>query len=55
VVAARNQAEPVRIPLSDLSGRTIHHLFGFEAEVVAEQVVIDVPSAGAGVWRVEGV
>ena len=55
VVAARNQAEPVRIPLSDLSGRMIHHLFGFEAEVVAEQVVIDVPSAGAGVWRVEGV
>ena len=55
VLVARNQAEPVRIPLSDLACRTIHHLFGFTAEVVAEQVVIDVPSAGAGVWRVEGV
>ena len=55
VVVARNQAEPVRIPLSDLSGRAIHHLFGFSAAVVAQQVVIDVPSAGAGVWRVEGV
>lgn len=55
VVVARNQAEPVRIPLSDLGGRSLHHLFGLTAEVVAQQVVIDVPSAGAGVWRVEGV
>jgi alpha-glucosidase len=55
VVVARHQAEPVRIPLSDLGARAVHHLFGFAAEVVAEQVVIDVPSAGAGVWRVEGV
>jgi alpha-glucosidase len=54
VVVARNQAEPVRIPLADLNARAVHHLFGFPAEVVAEQVVIDVPSAGAGVWRVEG-
>jgi alpha-glucosidase len=55
IVAARHQSEPVRIPLSDLSGRMLHPLFGFGAEIVAEQVVIDVPSAGAGVWRVEGV
>jgi alpha-glucosidase len=55
VVAARHQSEPIRIPLSDLSGRSTHHLFGFTAAVVAQQVVIDVPSAGAGVWRVEGV
>ncbi len=55
VVVARNQAEPIRIPLSVLDARTVHHLFGFHAEVVADQVVIDVPSAGAGVWRVEGV
>jgi alpha-glucosidase len=54
VVVARNQAEPVRIPLADLNARAVHHLFGFAADVVAEQVVIDVPSAGAGVWRVEG-
>ena len=54
VVVSRNQAEPVRIPLSDLIGRAIHDLFGFGAAVVAQQVVIDVPSAGAGVWRVEG-
>jgi alpha-glucosidase len=54
VAVARNQAEPVRIPLADLGGSGIHPLFGFTADVVADQVVIDVPSAGAGVWRVEG-
>lgn len=54
VVVARNQAEPIRLSLNDLNAGKIHHLFGFEAEIVAEQVVIDVPSAGAGVWRVEG-
>ena len=55
VVVARNQAEPVRVPLADLGARGVHHEFGFAADVVADQVVIDVPSAGAGVWRVEGV
>ena len=55
VVAARHQAESIRIPLSDLNGQTLHHVFGFAASVVADHVVIDVPSAGAGVWRVEGV
>jgi alpha-glucosidase len=54
VVVARNQSEPVRIPLGVLNARTISPLFGFDASVVADQVVIDVPSAGAGVWRVEG-
>jgi alpha-glucosidase len=54
VVVARNQAQTVRIPLGDLGGTGIHHLHGYDADVVAGQVVIDVPSAGAGVWRVEG-
>ena len=54
IVVARNQAEPVRIPLADLNARAIHHLYGFSARTVADQAVIDVPSAGAGVWRVEG-
>jgi alpha-glucosidase len=54
IVVSRHQSEPVRIPLADLNGRGIHHLFGFAAQVVAEQAVIEVPSAGAGVWRVEG-
>ena len=54
VVVARNQAEPIRIPLSVLDARTVQPLFGFHADMVAEQAVIDVPSAGAGVWRVEG-
>lgn len=52
VVAARSQAEPVRIPQADLRGGDLQHMFGFGAQIVAEQVVIDVPSAGAGVWRV---
>ena len=55
VVAARSQSEPIRIALSELNARSVVHLFGFEADVVAGQAVIDVPSAGAGVWRVEGV
>lgn len=54
VVVARNQAEPVRLPLSVLHGAGVVPLFGFDAVVVAGQVVIEVPSAGAGVWRVEG-
>lgn len=54
VVVARNQAEPIRIALSALDARTIQPLFGFHADVVAGRAVIDVPSAGAGVWRVEG-
>lgn len=54
VVVARNQSESVRIPLTDLRAGSVEHLFGFSAEVSAEQVVIEVPSAGAGVWRVEG-
>lgn len=54
VAAARSQSEPIRIPLSVLNAREIHSLFGFHANVVADQAVIDVPSAGAGVWRVEG-
>ena len=31
-----------------------HAVKDLSLDVVAEQVVIDVPSAGAGVWRVEG-
>jgi alpha-glucosidase len=54
VVVARNQAGPIRIPMRDLGGRSARHLFGFTAESAAGQFVIDVPSAGAGVWRVEG-
>jgi alpha-glucosidase len=54
IAVSRNQAGPVRIPLRDLRGRSIHHLFGFTVDCAAGQVVIDVPSAGAGVWRVEG-
>ena len=54
VVVARSQSETIRLPLAGLNAARIQHLFGFQAEVVAEQAVIDVPSAGAGVWRVEG-
>ena len=54
IVVARNQSEPIRIPLDGMDAGTVSPLFGFEAEVVAGQAVIDVPSAGAGVWRVEG-
>lgn len=55
VVAARSQGEPVRLPLTDLNAAGLEHLFGFTADVVSGQAVIDVPSAGAGVWRLEGV
>ena len=53
VVVARGQSEPVRLPLAAVGGGSVRSLFGFDASVVAGQVVIDVPSAGAGVWRVE--
>ena len=54
VVVSRSQAGSVRVPLADLGGTNVRHEFGFTADVVADQVVIEVPSAGAGVWRVEG-
>jgi hypothetical protein len=54
VVVARSQSETVRIPSADLGAASLRRLFGFDAEIVAGQVVINVPSAGAGVWRVEG-
>ncbi|MDO8306780.1 MAG: glycoside hydrolase family 13 protein [Actinomycetota bacterium] len=53
VAVARSQAEPIRIGLGDLNAVSVSHLFGFDSEVAAGQAVIDVPSAGAGVWRVE--
>ncbi len=52
VVVARGQAEPVRLALADLGGAAIGSYFGFDAHVEAGSVVVDVPSAGAGVWRV---
>ncbi|MEI6363052.1 MAG: glycoside hydrolase family 13 protein [Actinomycetes bacterium] len=54
VVAARGQSEAIRLPLSVLDAADVQPLFGFPAVVVAGQAVIEVPSAGAGVWRVEG-
>lgn len=53
IVVARQQAAPVRLPLAELGGSGVRHVHGFGADVVAEQVVIEIPSAGAGVWRVE--
>ena len=54
VVAARGQAETVQLALSDLGAADLDHLYGFPATAVAGQAVIEVPSAGAGVWRVKG-
>jgi alpha-glucosidase len=54
MAVARNQSEEIRIPLTALNAASIQHVYGFDAQVVAGQVVISVPSAGAGVWRVEG-
>jgi len=55
IVVARQQAAPVRLSLAELGGSGVRLMHGFGAEEVAEQVVINIPSAGAGVWRVEGV
>lgn len=55
VVVARSQSESIHISLAGLNARSLSHLVGFDAEIVNGQAVIDVPSAGAGVWRVEGV
>jgi alpha-glucosidase len=54
VVVARNQSEPIVIGLAELGARSIENVHGFAADVVAGQIVVNVPSAGAGVWRVEG-
>lgn len=54
VVVSRGQSEPVRLGLADINATSLSHVHGFSADVVAGQAVIDIPSAGAGVWRVEG-
>lgn len=54
IAVSRHQAEPIRISMAELGVHAVSHLFGFSAVVAAEQIVIEVPSAGAGVWRLEG-
>ena len=53
-VAALLPVHAKRLPIAALGGTGVTGLFGFDADVRAGQVVIEVPSAGSGVWRVEG-
>ena len=55
VVAARSQAEPSALAALRSQCPVSITCSASTADVVAGQAVIDVPSAGAGVWRVEGV
>lgn len=50
-VVARGQSESLRIPLASLMGTRLEHLFGFSCHVEAEQCIVEVPHAGAGLWR----
>lgn len=54
VVVARGQSEAIRISAADLSASGVTHRFGFTAAHAAGQFVIEIPSAGAGMWQVEG-
>ena len=54
VVVARDQCEPVRLNLVDIGATGVERLYGFEARVEAGHMVIEIPSAGAGIWRLEG-
>lgn len=51
IVVSRGQAETIRIPLADLNAAGLDYLFGLTAEVAAGHAVIDIPHAGAGIWR----
>lgn len=53
IVVARQQASAIRLPAAEVGGGVLTPLHGFAADIVADQIVIEVPSAGAGVWRVE--
>lgn len=54
VVVARSQSEPVRLSLADIGAIGVEGVYGFEARVEAGHMVIEIPSAGAGIWRLEG-
>ena len=54
VVVARSQSEPVRLSLADVGATGFVRLHGFEAKFEAGHMVIEIPSAGAGIWRLEG-
>lgn len=51
IVVARGQSETIRIPLADLNAESLDWVFGFAAETSAGHAVIDIPAAGAGIWR----
>jgi len=51
IVVTRGQSEAIRIPLIDVNATTLDRVFGFTAEITAGHAVIDIPSAGAGIWR----
>ncbi|MDD2859406.1 MAG: alpha-amylase family glycosyl hydrolase, partial [Candidatus Nanopelagicales bacterium] len=52
LVVARGQSEAVRIPLADIGAEQVEHVFGLAARIEAGHVVVEIPAAGAGVWRV---
>ena len=51
IVVARSQAPTLRLPLGELGAHELLHTFGLDARIEAGQAVIDVPRAGAGLWR----
>ncbi|MGI9135629.1 MAG: glycoside hydrolase family 13 protein, partial [Candidatus Nanopelagicales bacterium] len=51
VVVARGQSETIRNPQADLNATSLEWVFGFTAETSAGHAVIDIPAAGAGIWR----
>ena len=51
VVVARSQSEPIRLPLNEINADGLTHLFGFSEHAESGHAVIEIPSAGAGIWR----
>lgn len=51
LVVSRAAVDPIDIDLLDCGATDVEHQFGFTAAIVDSALVIEVPHAGAGVWR----
>jgi len=51
IAVARNAGEPLRVRLADLPAASAEPLFGFEGSAASGDLVIEIPQAGAGIWR----
>lgn len=53
-VVSRSAQASLSLNLGTLGFRAPEHLFGFSGSVIDQQLVVEIPHAGAGVWHLKG-